>query len=468
MGFNPWNAFHEFFTEKDAFETIDYLVSSGLVEAGYTYFNLDDGWMMPRDGDSALQPNLTMYPSGIKGIADYAHSKGLKVGIYSSAGTNTCKGFPASLGYEDQDAKMWAEWGVDLVKYDNCYSAASDKSIKERYEAMRDAILASGRPMVFAVCEWGLSEPWVYGQSVGHMWRTTKDISLDIAATWPGILENLDSTARLARYAGPGGWNDADMLEVGPPGNAKLTLAEQRAHFALWAVIKSPLIIGADLKLLKPSELKILKAKEVIAINQDPLGVAGDLVWKQGPEEVWAAPLQGGGRAVVLFNRQMAAEGVTSRELTVHWHQIGYEPGIQVKVRDLYKGKDLGEFTGHFKGTVINHGALILRLTPTEAHESHERWRPWPCSSDPSHGSQGAYACPSNALMQRSESVLKQADVPSSTYGFAGYILTSVGGVFLGLMVGLSPLRGVLGRWVRGRQYRELHSPHALALSDRV
>ncbi|EIE22540.1 Melibiase family protein [Coccomyxa subellipsoidea C-169] len=358
MGYNTWNAFHEEIDEKMVRESAEILISSGLAAAGYNYFNLDDGWNMKTRGvEGPMAVNSTRFPSGIPALADWLHSKGLKLGVYSDAGSMTCARFAASLGHEKEDAKVFAEWGVDFLKYDNCF--ATPMSVRARYEAMRDALNATGRPMLFSMCEWGVSSPWVYGHEVGHAWRTTKDISMEIEATWADVVENLDETAGLARFAGPGGWNDADMLE------ATLTYTEQRSHFALWALIKSPLLIGADLRKLKKEDLLLLKSREIIAINQDPLGVAGDRVWKQGPYEVWAAPLLGGARAVVMFNRHVASEEkFEEHNMTLHWSMIGYPVDMQVVVRDLYKERDLGRYTGELTELVDAHGVLALKLSP--------------------------------------------------------------------------------------------------------
>ncbi|CAL8470506.1 g10048 [Coccomyxa elongata] len=382
MGYNTWNAFHEDIDETMVRESAEILISSGLAAAGYTYFNLDDGWNQKTRGlEGPMEYNSTRFPSGIPALADWLHSKGLKLGVYSDAGSMTCAKFAASLGHEMEDAKVFAEWGVDFLKYDNCFATWPKKmSVRKRYEAMRDALNATGRPILFSMCEWGVSSPWEYGHEVGHTWRTTKDISMEIEATWADVVENLDETAGLARFAGPGGWNDADMLEVGDPGGKALTYTEQRAHFALWALIKSPLLIGADLRKLKREELLLLKSREIIAVNQDPLGVAGDRVWKQGPYEVWAAPLAGGARAVVLFNRHVASdEKFDEHNMTLHWGMVGYPIDLEVMVRDLYKERDIGHYTGMMTELVEAHGVLALKLTPTKSVEGLDTWRPWHC-----------------------------------------------------------------------------------------
>jgi alpha-galactosidase len=279
-------------------QIIDRQVDLGLAAAGYRFFNLDDAWSArARGADGALRASPTAFPSGIPALARYVHARNLSFGIYGDAGATTCLGYPGSRGHEAQDAATWAAWGVDLLKFDNC-AAKDDDWVVDRYAAMRDALRDAGRKVVFSLCEWGAQAPWLWARAVGHSWRTT----VDIRDAWESVLANLDSSIGLARFAGPGGWNDLDMLEVG---NRGLTRGQERAHFALWALLKSPLLVGADLRTLDPASLAILTAREVIAAHQDELGVAGELIWKQGPREVYAAPLKGGARAVVFFNRHL-------------------------------------------------------------------------------------------------------------------------------------------------------------------
>ncbi|KAK9834824.1 hypothetical protein WJX81_001388 [Elliptochloris bilobata] len=374
MGYNTWNAFSFNISEALIRETAELLVSLGLRDAGYDYLCIDDGWALTqRVGNQPIAYNPQLFPSGITALSNYVHAEGLRLGIYSDAGTGTCGGFTGSLGYEAIDALQFAAWGIDLLKYDNCHSPPPDKMTSQaRYVAMRDALNATGRPIVYCVCEWGSSLPWTYAQQVGNSWRTTQDI----APAWSHMLENLDSNVGLARFAGPGAWNDPDMLEIGP--QSHLSHDETAAHMALWAIMKAPLIIGANLGALENATLAILTAPEVIAINQDPLGIAGDLVWKQGPAEVYASLLAGGARAVVLFNRHHAADpNYKTHLLTVCWASIGIPLGQPAIVRDLYLRTDLGNFTGSFSASVTVHGVRALKITPLRPSPAGDAWRPW-------------------------------------------------------------------------------------------
>jgi len=265
MGWNSWNKFACNINEKLIRETIDALVSTGLAKAGYNYINLDDCWQSGRtkDGKIVVDPR---FPNGIKPLVDYAHSKGLKFGLYSDAGTNTCQGRPGSLGYETIDAQTYAEWGVDYLKYDNCYNTGTKP--EERYPPMRDALNKTGRPIFFSMCEWGVDDPAKWAKTIGNSWRTTGDISDD----WYSMTSIIDKNDLWADYAGPGGWNDPDMLEVG---NGGMTTDEYRTHFSLWALAKAPLIIGCDITKMSQDTRDILMNDEVIAVNQDPLGVQG-------------------------------------------------------------------------------------------------------------------------------------------------------------------------------------------------
>eukprot|EP00887_Chlorella_sp_A99_P006558 scaffold3.g6558.t1 len=364
LGWNSWNTFGPSIDEQLIKDTADLMVSLGLRDAGYEYLILDDAWSeRNRTPDGKLVGNYARFPSGMKALGDY-------FGIYSDAGPLTCESFPGSRGHEGEDAATWASWGVDYLKYDNCFAPASDWVV-DRYTAMRDALNKTGRPIVFSMCEWGVADVWQWGRTVGNSWRTTADID----ASWDSILVNLDNTVGTARFAGPGGWNDPDMLEVGV-GN-KLMLNEERAHFALWALLKSPLLVGADLRRISPASLAVLKAREVIGVNQDALGVAGDLIWKQGAREVYAAPLSGGARAVVLLNRHTLGGQYPLVNITVWWAQLGYPPAAAAVVRDLWAGRDLGTFTGSFTGQVDVHDAAALRITPVDKVEGADGWRPW-------------------------------------------------------------------------------------------
>jgi len=266
MGWNSWNKFACSINEQLIKDTIDTLVENGFVDAGYNYINLDDCWQVSRDANGVIVADPDAFPSGIKALADYAHSKGMKFGLYSDAGYGTCQGRPGSLGYEDIDAKTYASWGVDYLKYDNCN--ADPRTPEERYPIMRDALNKSGRAIFYSMCEWGVDDPAKWAKDVGNSWRTTGDIS----DSWDSMIGIIDKNNEWADFAGPGGWNDPDMLEVG---NGGMTYDEYRTHFSLWALSKAPLLIGCDVTKKDPQTFEILLNKEVIAIDQDRLGVQG-------------------------------------------------------------------------------------------------------------------------------------------------------------------------------------------------
>jgi alpha-galactosidase len=340
------------------------MVSSGMKDAGYQYIVIDDCWQVSRDNDGNIQADPKDFPSGIKAVADYVHSEGLKFGIYSDAGGKTCAGRPGSRGYEFQDARQYAAWGVDFLKYDWCHSSTQDAP--STYALMREALDASGRPVVFSICEWGKNKPWLWGQSAGgNLWRTTGDIQDRWGGKikWPdgsccglGMIDILDLQAGIEAYAGPGHWNDPDMLEVG---NGGMTTTEYRSHFSLWAMLAAPLMAGNDLGNM-PLEIKeILTNKEVIAVDQDAAGHEGRRVMQNGDREVWARPLADGSRAVILFNR-----GADEKEIAVQWTDLGYPTHLGAKVRDLWQHQDLGGFTGKFAAKVGSHAVVMVRITP--------------------------------------------------------------------------------------------------------
>ncbi|MFD1048843.1 glycoside hydrolase family 27 protein, partial [Kibdelosporangium lantanae] len=269
MGFNNWNSTNcrAEFNEDMVKGIADIFVAKGLKDAGYQYVNLDDCWALPaRNAAGDLVPDPVRFPHGIKAVADYVHGKGLKFGIYTSAGTKTCNsaGFPGGLGHEQQDANLFASFGVDYLKYDNCNNQGVDAI--QRYTAMRDALRNTGRPIVFSLCEWGENKPWTWASSIGHLWRTTGDIS----DSYSSMLDIARQNWALAQYAGPGHWNDPDMLEVG---NGGMTDVEYQSHFSLWSIMAAPLLIGTDLRKATPATFAMLSNRDVIAVDQDPLGV---------------------------------------------------------------------------------------------------------------------------------------------------------------------------------------------------
>lgn len=365
MGWNSWNKFACNVSDDLVRGMADAMVKSGMKDAGYQYVVIDDCWQVSRDAHGDIVADPQRFPHGIKPVADYVHSLGLKFGIYSDAGTKTCQGRPAGLGHEYQDALMYTSWGVDYLKYDWC-NTLEGQDARASYANIRQALDATGRPIVLSICEWGKHEPWLWGKEVGgNLWRTTDDIQDRWGGRekWPdggccsnGVMSILDEQAALYSYAGPGHWNDPDMLEVG---NGGMTAAEYRAHFSLWAILAAPLIAGNDLRNMSADTREILTNKEVIAVNQDPLGRQGQRVWKEGDTEIWAKEMQDGSRAVALLNR-----GGSAQTITVTWEQIGYPAHLSAAVRDLWAHKDLGKFSARFSAPVKSHEVVMVTVRP--------------------------------------------------------------------------------------------------------
>ncbi|XP_038892678.1 alpha-galactosidase-like isoform X1 [Benincasa hispida] len=352
MGWNSWNHFQCNINENLIKETADAMVSSGLASLGYEYINLDDCWAeLNRDSKGNLVAKASTFPSGIKALADYVHRKGLKLGIYSDAGIQTCsKKMPGSLGHEQQDAETFASWGIDYLKYDNCENTGT--SPKERYPKMSKALQQSGRPILFSLCEWGQEDPATWAINVGNSWRTTSDIQ----DNWISMTTIADQNDKWASYAKPGGWNDPDMLEVG---NGGMTTVEYRSHFSIWALAKAPLLIGCDIRSMDNIALKLLSNKEVIAVNQvDKLGVQGKKVYKYGDLEVWAGPLSGKRVAVVLWNR-----GLWRANITASWSDIGLSTSTTVTARDLWEHSSQ-VVQHHLTAQVDSHDCKMYVLTP--------------------------------------------------------------------------------------------------------
>ncbi|WP_180542147.1 alpha-galactosidase [Nevskia soli] len=358
MGWNSWNKFGCNVSEKMIREMADAVVTSGMKDAGYNYVVIDDCWQVSRDPEGNIVADAERFPSGMKALADYVHSKGLKFGLYSDAGTKTCQGRPGGRGYEYQDARQYAAWGVDYLKYDWCSHSTQDGP--SSYALMSDALKQSGRPIVFSLCEWGSNKPWLWARDVGNLWRTTGDIqdkwSNDKKGQSLGVVQILDLQDGLASYAGPGHWNDPDMLEVG---NGGMTSEEYRAHFSMWCLLAAPLIAGNDLRSMPADTRDILTNKEVIAIDQDSLGMEGRRVWRNGDTEVWARPLADGGRAVALLNR-----GSSAATIEVQWTDLGYPGHLSAKVRDLWAKQDRGAFTKSFSAVVPSHGVVMVTVKP--------------------------------------------------------------------------------------------------------
>lgn len=355
MGWNTWNKFGCTINENLIRQAADAMVASGMRDAGYTYIVIDDCWQGQRDASGNIQPDPQRFPSGMKALGDYIHSKGLKFGIYSDAGKLTCGKRPGSWGHEYQDARTYASWGVDYLKYDWCSTYTQDAP--STYETMSDALRATGRPIVFSICEWGVNKPWLWAKNIGNLWRTTDDIY----DHWSGqdgyqhsVLAILDLQVGLDGFAGPGHWNDPDMLEVG---NGGMTSEEYRSHFSLWAMLAAPLMAGNDLAGMSADTKAILTNREVIAVDQDPLGVEARRVAKDGDYEVWARPLKGGGRAVLLLNRS-----ATAHAITVNWVDLDLPASLRLKVRDLWMHKNLPGAHGSFTADVPSHGVAMLRM----------------------------------------------------------------------------------------------------------
>ena len=357
MGWNSWNKFGCNVSEELVKSMADAIASSGMKDAGYQYVVIDDCWQVGRDSNGNIVADPKRFPSGMKALADYVHSLGLKFGLYSCAGTKTCAGRPGSRGYEYQDARQYAAWGVDYLKYDWCNHGTEDG--QAAYTTMHDALEASGRPIVFSMCEWGSNKPWLWGKGVGNLWRTTGDITdcWDCKKEWSmGWVKILDLQDGIESFAGPGHWNDPDMLEVG---NGGMTATEYRSHFSLWCILAAPLIAGNDIRNMTPEIKSILTNKEVIAVDQDPLGREGRRVWKDGDREVWSKEMKNGSRAVVLFNR-----GTSDAEISAPWETIGYPATISASVRDLWQSKDMGRFKSQYGATVPSHGVVMVTVTP--------------------------------------------------------------------------------------------------------
>ena len=351
MGFNTWNKFGCDVNDRLIRETADALVASGMRDAGYRYVVIDDCWQVARDSAGAIVADSQRFPLGMKALADYVHARGLLFGIYTDAGTRTCQGRPGTLDHEAQDAATYAAWGVDYVKEDWCN--ARGLTAPAQYRKFHEALVATGRPIVLSICEWGSNHPWEWAAGIGHLWRTTGDIE----DTWASMLANLDASSSHQAVAGPGGWNDPDMLEVG---NGGMTGDEYRAHFSLWAIVAAPLLAGNDLRTMSAETRDILTNREVIAVDQDSLGVEGWLASQAVPGlQVWVKPLQDGGRAVALLNRTGAAASITAP-----WDDLGLAPGASATVRDLWAHADRGMHAGSWSASVPSHAVVMVKISP--------------------------------------------------------------------------------------------------------
>jgi alpha-galactosidase len=370
LGWNSWNTFDTNVNEELVKGIADAFVKYGFKDAGYQYIVLDDGWMaMERDANGNLVGDPKKFPSGMKALGEYIHSKGLKFGIYNCAGNKTCGGYPGSRGHEYQDAQKYAEWGVDYLKYDWCNT--ENINAKGAYQTMRDALYATGRQMVFSICEWGDNQPWNWGAEMGHLWRTTGDIincwDCEVGhgnwSSW-GVWKIIRMRKDIRKFTGPGHWNDFDMMEVGNG----MTEGEDRVHFAMWAMLASPLIMGNDVRTASEETIEILTNKEVIAVNQDPLGLMAFLFTNEDNMEIWAKPLANDEWALVFVNMQE-----TSRSFTFDWkkhpiHDAMYNRDVELskgdyKIRDLFNHKDIGTTASQLKVTIPAHDLVMVKLS---------------------------------------------------------------------------------------------------------
>lgn len=350
MGWNSWNRFGCNIDESLIRATADAIIANNLDDVGYEYVNIDDCWMAStRDSQGRLQAHPTRFASGIRALADYVHARGLKLGIYSSAGTATCQGLPASLDREVIDAQTFAAWQIDYLKYDNCNNQG--RPAAQRYKAMGDALKATGRAIVYSICNWGQETPWIFGPNVGgSLWRTTGDIS----DSWGSMTSLLDQQAGLEPFARRGAFNDPDMLEVG---NGGMTATEYTAHFSLWALLNSPLLLGNDLRSMSSATLNIIRNADVVAVNQDWGGSQGRRVRDFGNTEVWAKPMSDGSAAVVLFNR-----GTASATIATSAAELGIGGSSSYSVRNLWTGAT-STTSGSVSASVPGHGVVMYRVT---------------------------------------------------------------------------------------------------------
>jgi alpha-galactosidase len=362
MGWNSWNFFARNVNDQDIRNAADQMVATGMKDAGYIYINIDDTWEGERDAQGVLHTN-SKFPD-MKALADYVHSKGLKIGIYSGPGGKTCAGYAASLDHEAQDAQLYASWGIDYLKYDLCSfrkdkmaaeapndKAAQMKMMVTAYEKMGKALKDTGRPIVYSLCQYGWDSPWEWAPALGgNLWRTTGDVQ----ANWGSVYNIISQQAGLAKYAGPGHWNDPDMLEVG---NGKLTLAENRSHFSMWAMLAAPLLAGNDLPNMKPEIKAILTSPDVIAIDQDKLGQQGTRAYSDGEVDVWVRHLSGGAMAIAVLNA--GSDRVSTHPFHLSLAKLDLH-GPQ-KGKDLWTGKDV-TLTDNMPIELDSHDILLVRI----------------------------------------------------------------------------------------------------------
>ncbi len=371
MGWNSWNTFQTNISDSLVRGIADVMVLSGMKDAGYQYLVLDDGWMaMERDNTTGdLVPDPKKFPNGMKVLVDYVHSKGLKFGLYNCAGTKTCAGYPGTRGYEYQDARFYASLGIDYLKFDWCNTEGINA--KEAYATMSKALHTAGRPIVFSLCEWGSNKPWEWAASVGQLWRTTGDISALFDSyidhgTWKqlGVMPIVDLQNGLRKYAGPGHWNDPDMLEVGNG----MTVNEDRTHFSLWCMLAAPLMAGNDLRKMSKETQTILSSKEAIAINQDKAGMQGFLYRSKDSLEIYVKPLSNDEWAFCFVNRSQK-----SLRINYNWKEEIITDTLfsktmnakdhTYKIRNTWTQKTADDTQKPLSAMLSSHDVLLLRLS---------------------------------------------------------------------------------------------------------
>jgi alpha-galactosidase len=363
MGWMSWFPFIDKINEKVIMETADAMVKSGLRDAGYKLLQLDDGWMAAkRDKEGRQYADSSRFPHGMKYLADYVHAGGLKIGIYSSNGMQTCAGYPGGYNHEELDAKTYAAWGIDYLKYDAC-GEKEKHTDRELHTRMSNALKATGRPIMFEICIFSSGTTHLWGAQIADMWRTGGDIVKFIdknpEVTYKNWYGNLNQMVGKEAYAGNGHWNDPDNLIVDYPRNNKQTFEEEKAQFSLWSTVAAPLVLGNDVRNMSADAKTILLNKEVIAIDQDKAGKQGTRVVADDQKEIWVKPLSDGSKAVVLFNKQDKAA-----QLSINFSDINTPK--KAKVRDLWEHANKGIFTGTYSAQVAPHGVVMLKLTESK------------------------------------------------------------------------------------------------------
>jgi alpha-galactosidase len=371
MGWNTWNTFQTKISEDMLKEMVDVYLSSGMRDAGYQYFVLDDGWMsMERDRNGSLVADPVKFPHGMKAFADYVHSKGLKFGIYNCAGSKTCAGYPGTRGHEYEDARLYASWGVDFLKYDWCNT--DSLNAPEAYKTMSAALRATGRPIVFSICEWGGHTPWLWAGGVGELYRTTGDITASFIndknlGTWTAqsVISILDKQVPIRKYNGPNHWNDPDMLEVGNG----MSYNEDKSHFSLWCMLAAPLAAGNDLRKMSPQTTGILTNKEMIAVDQDSLGISAFKMIMPDSLEVWVKPMKNNELVLCFLNRTGS-----SKKIDLKWKDLiitDSESGLDIHfekqlfdLRDLWLKKNMGTTAKSFIQDIPSHDVIVLKMKP--------------------------------------------------------------------------------------------------------